>query len=97
MDQNYTMRERMSGAINALSISPEGNSVVVAGRESKRKRTRVNKVLYKQCILTSFTYTVLKVLSINKPEITETLNLRAGSHFNLNYSSNDVKWGNNGN
>lgn len=39
---------------------------------------------------------VLKILSINKTEITETLNLRAGSHFNLNYSSNDVKWGNNG-
>jgi hypothetical protein len=34
MVENYTMRERMSGAINALSISPEGNSVVVAGRES---------------------------------------------------------------
>lgn len=28
------MRERMSGAINALSVSPDGNSVVVAGRES---------------------------------------------------------------
>lgn len=28
--------------------------------------------------------------------MTETLNLRAGTHFNLNYSSNDVKWGNNG-
>lgn len=38
---------------------------------------------------------VLKILSISKTEITETLNLRAGSHFNLNYSSNDVKWGNN--
>lgn len=39
MNENFTMRERMSGAINALSISPEGNSVVVAGRESKRKKT----------------------------------------------------------
>lgn len=46
--------------------------------------------LLKSCI-------VLKIYSIQKPEITETLNLRAGSHFNLNYSSNDVKWGNNGN
>ncbi|KAI8054842.1 WD40-repeat-containing domain protein [Thamnidium elegans] len=71
MESNYAKRERMSGAINALSLSPEGNSVVVAGRE------------------------ILKILSINKTEITETLNLRAGSHFNLNYSSNDVKWGNN--
>lgn len=35
MEDNYTMRERMSGAINALSVSPDGNSVVVAGRESK--------------------------------------------------------------
>jgi hypothetical protein len=34
MDENYTMRERMSGAINALSIAPDGNAVVVAGRES---------------------------------------------------------------
>ncbi|KAI9257798.1 WD40-repeat-containing domain protein [Helicostylum pulchrum] len=71
MEGNYAKRERMSGAVNALSLSPEGNSVVVAGRE------------------------ILKILSINKTEITETLNLRAGSHFNLNYSSNDVKWGNN--
>lgn len=35
MEDKYTMRERMSGAINALSVSPDGNSVVVAGRESK--------------------------------------------------------------
>lgn len=34
MEDKYTMRERMSGAINALSVSPDGNSVVVAGRES---------------------------------------------------------------
>jgi hypothetical protein len=40
---------------------------------------------------------VLKVFTIQTSEITESLNLRAGSHFNLNYSSNDVKWGNNGN
>lgn len=42
MVENYTMRERMSGAINALSISPEGNSVVVAGRESKILLSRVS-------------------------------------------------------
>ncbi|KAL9547640.1 hypothetical protein PS6_007035 [Mucor atramentarius] len=71
MEDKYTMRERMSGAINALSVSPNGNSVVVAGRE------------------------ILKVFNIENSEITETHNLRAGSHFNLNYSSNDVKWGNN--
>ncbi|KAG2203871.1 hypothetical protein INT46_001123 [Mucor plumbeus] len=71
MEDNYTLRERMSGAINALSVSPDGNSVVVAGRE------------------------ILKIFSIQNSEITESLNLRAGSHFNLNYSSNDVKWGNN--
>ncbi|KAI8072162.1 WD40-repeat-containing domain protein [Gilbertella persicaria] len=71
MEESYIMRERMSGAINALSISPDGNAVVVAGRE------------------------ILKVYNIQKTEISESLNLRAGSHFNLNYSSNDVKWGNN--
>jgi hypothetical protein len=38
MEDNYTLRERMSGAINALSVSPDGNSVVVAGRESKIQR-----------------------------------------------------------
>ncbi|KAI8887732.1 WD40 repeat-like protein [Backusella circina FSU 941] len=70
-EEKFTLRERMSGAINALSISPEGNAVAIAGRE------------------------ILKVISIHKTEVVETLNLRAGSHFNLNYSSNDVKWGNN--
>jgi hypothetical protein len=39
---------------------------------------------------------VLKVLSFSKTRVVETLNLRAGSQLNLNYSSNDVKWGNNG-
>ncbi|KAI9486600.1 MAG: WD40-repeat-containing domain protein [Benjaminiella poitrasii] len=71
MDGNFVMRERMSGAINALSISPDNASVVVAGRE------------------------ILKVYNLQKTEVVESLNLRAGSHFNLNYSSNDVKWGNN--
>ncbi|KAI9249009.1 WD40-repeat-containing domain protein [Sporodiniella umbellata] len=72
LDQsNSVLRERLSGAINAVSISPENNAVVVAGRE------------------------VLKVLSFDKSKVTEILNLRAGAHFNLNYSSNDVKWGNN--
>lgn len=34
LDQdNFILRERLSGAINAISISPEGNAVVVAGRE----------------------------------------------------------------
>ncbi|ORE02129.1 WD40 repeat-like protein [Rhizopus microsporus var. microsporus] len=65
------IRERLSGAINAISMSPEGNAVVVAGRE------------------------ILKVLSFSKTRVVETLNLRAGSQLNLNYSSNDVKWGNN--
>ncbi|CEI94287.1 hypothetical protein RMCBS344292_08499 [Rhizopus microsporus] len=65
------IRERLSGAINAISMSPEGNAVVVAGRE------------------------ILKVLSFGKTRVVETLNLRAGSQLNLNYSSNDVKWGNN--
>ncbi|KAG0749967.1 hypothetical protein G6F57_004287 [Rhizopus arrhizus] len=72
LDQdNFILRERLSGAINAISISPEGNAVVVAGRE------------------------VLKILSLSRSKVIETLNLRAGTHFNLNYSSNDVKWGNN--
>jgi hypothetical protein len=34
-EEKFTLRERMSGAINALSISPEGNAVAIAGRESK--------------------------------------------------------------
>lgn len=35
-DQDESIiRERLSGAINAISMSPEGNAVVVAGRESK--------------------------------------------------------------
>ncbi|KAI7862657.1 WD40-repeat-containing domain protein, partial [Spinellus fusiger] len=38
---------------------------------------------------------VLKIVSVTTSEVVETLNLRAGSHLNLNYSSNDVKWGNN--
>ncbi|KAI7907105.1 WD40-repeat-containing domain protein [Cokeromyces recurvatus] len=71
MDGDFVMRERISGAINALSISPDNTSVVVAGRE------------------------ILKVYNLQKTKIVESLNLRAGSHFNLNYSSNDVKWGNN--
>lgn len=41
MDENYIMRERMSGAINALSIAPDGNAVVVAGRESKNKNIKI--------------------------------------------------------
>ncbi|KAI8989271.1 WD40-repeat-containing domain protein [Pilobolus umbonatus] len=69
--ETHPVRVRLSGAINALSISPDNTSVAVAGRE------------------------ILKVLAINKTDVTETLNLRAGSHFSLNYSSNDVKWGNN--
>lgn len=52
--------------------------------------------LYKKAIAKKAYFVVLKILSISKSDITETLNLRAGSHFNLNYSSNDVKWGNNG-
>ncbi|KAG1474356.1 hypothetical protein G6F56_000406 [Rhizopus delemar] len=72
MDQNNPLlRERLSGAINAISISPDNNAVVVAGRE------------------------VLKILSFDNSKIAEVLNLRAGTHLNLNYSSNDVKWGNN--
>ncbi|OBZ85920.1 WD repeat-containing protein 24 [Choanephora cucurbitarum] len=69
--EEYITRERLSGAINALSISPDGNAVVVAGRE------------------------ILKIYTVQAKGVSETLNLRAGSHFNLNYSSNDVKWGNN--
>lgn len=30
-----TLRSRMSGAINAISLAPDGEAVVVAGRESK--------------------------------------------------------------
>ncbi|KAI9025276.1 WD40-repeat-containing domain protein [Phycomyces nitens] len=70
-DSTTVLRSRMSGALNALSISPDGESVAVAGRE------------------------VLKIIAVTKSEVVETLNLRAGSHLNLNYSSNDVKWGNN--
>ncbi|KAI8647401.1 WD40-repeat-containing domain protein [Parasitella parasitica] len=61
----------MSGAINALSISQDSNSVVVAGRE------------------------ILKIYDIKNADIKESLNLRAGIQPNLNYASNDVKWGNN--
>ncbi|KAI8969296.1 WD40-repeat-containing domain protein [Mycotypha africana] len=71
MEQQYIIRERLSGAVNALSISPGGNSVVAAGRE------------------------ILKIYNIHPSGLVEALNLRSGSHFNLNYSSNDVKWGNN--
>jgi hypothetical protein len=39
---------------------------------------------------------VLKVLHVNNQEATEYINLRTGSNLSLNYSSNDVKWGNNG-
>ncbi|KAI8377284.1 WD40-repeat-containing domain protein [Blakeslea trispora] len=69
--EEYITRERLSGAINALSASPDGNAVVVAGRE------------------------ILKIYTVQTKSVNETLNLRAGSHFSLNYSSNDVKWGNN--
>ncbi|KAI8334412.1 WD40-repeat-containing domain protein [Chlamydoabsidia padenii] len=65
------LRARMSGAINAISLAPDGEAVVIAGRE------------------------ILKIISITPTEITETLNLRAGSNLTLNSSSNDVKWGNN--
>lgn len=38
MDQNNPLlRERLSGAINAISISPDNNAVVVAGREGKER------------------------------------------------------------
>lgn len=36
---------------------------------------------------------ILKVLSIRQDEIVEISDLRGGSRVNLNYSSNDVKWG----
>jgi hypothetical protein len=39
---------------------------------------------------------VLKVLHVTTQEATEYINLRTGSNLSLNYSSNDVKWGNNG-
>lgn len=35
MNENHVIRERMSSAINALCISPDGQSVVIAGRESE--------------------------------------------------------------
>ncbi|KAI8065802.1 WD40-repeat-containing domain protein [Gongronella butleri] len=38
---------------------------------------------------------ILKILTVSPEEVTETLNLRAGSQSTLNFSSNDVKWGNN--
>ncbi|KAI8379573.1 WD40-repeat-containing domain protein [Radiomyces spectabilis] len=70
-NQAAPLQAHMSGNLAALSLSPDSESVVVAGRE------------------------VLKILSVSKTEIRETLNLRSGSDLNLNYSSNDVKWGNN--
>lgn len=45
MEGNYAKRERMSGAVNALSLSPEGNSVVVAGRESNVKAKKESGVV----------------------------------------------------
>lgn len=51
MEDNYTMRERMSGAINALSVSPDGNSVVVAGRESKPQQLPTTRLTL---LLTSY-------------------------------------------
>jgi hypothetical protein len=48
MNENYTLRERMSGAINALSIAPDGKAVVVAGRESKTKKKKIQKLFYKK-------------------------------------------------
>ncbi|GAB5586913.1 SEA (Seh1-associated) complex subunit [Umbelopsis nana] len=66
------VRYQLPGALNALSASPDGEYVVVAGRE------------------------VLKVLQVTTQEATEYINLRTGSNLSLNYSSNDVKWGNNG-
>ncbi|KAI8582866.1 hypothetical protein K450DRAFT_225216 [Umbelopsis ramanniana AG] len=65
------LRYQLPGALNALSSSPDGEYVVVAGRE------------------------VLKVLHVTTQEVTEYINLRTGSNLSLNYSSNDVKWGNN--
>ncbi|ORX49056.1 WD40 repeat-like protein [Hesseltinella vesiculosa] len=38
---------------------------------------------------------ILKILTVTPEEVTETLNLRVGSQSTLNFSSNDVKWGNN--
>lgn len=46
MESTHAKRERMSGAINALSLSPEGNSVVVAGRESKKSRNDIKVLFY---------------------------------------------------
>ncbi|KAG2177202.1 hypothetical protein INT43_007859 [Umbelopsis isabellina] len=66
------IKYQLPGALNALSSSPDGEYVVVAGRE------------------------VLKVLHVTDQEATEYINLRTGSNLSLNYSSNDVKWGNNG-
>lgn len=33
--QPIALRARMSGAINAISLAPDGEAVVIAGRESK--------------------------------------------------------------
>ncbi|KAI9322547.1 WD40-repeat-containing domain protein [Dichotomocladium elegans] len=65
------IRYRLPGTLTAISISPDNESIAVAGRE------------------------VLKILSVTRTHVREMLNLRAGSHLNINYSSNDVKWGNN--
>lgn len=37
---------------------------------------------------------VLRILSVYDAEVKEVLNLRGGVKLNLNFSINDVKWGN---
>ncbi|TPX70169.1 hypothetical protein SpCBS45565_g01981 [Spizellomyces sp. 'palustris'] len=64
------VRFRLTGALSALSASPEQDWVAVAGRE------------------------VLKILSVYDKDVKEVLNLRGGVKLNLNFSINDVKWGN---
>lgn len=73
------------GTLNALSLSPDGQAVAVAGRES------MLSVFLRG--LSADRVTVLKIVSI-RPELKELMNLRTTSQkkANLNWSSVDVKW-----
>jgi hypothetical protein len=79
-----------------LSSSPDGEYVVVAGREGITHLTEI-LIAWQPNINPPYDIDiVLKVLHVTTQEVTEYINLRTGSNLSLNYSSNDVKWGNNG-
>lgn len=69
------------------------SSLQLQGEKVKRCEHTIKKST--RLIKKYWALAVLKILTVNRAEVREVLNLRAGSHVNINYSCNDVKWGNN--